>query len=82
MFEICNLGQNICKLFHILAHIPFITSKAELYSYHQKVNVRVASRVAKRLILNKAGLFEDNFFWEGVNLTSLQPPFIFQEKLI
>ena len=65
MFEICNLGQNICKLFHILAHIPFITSKTELYLFHQKVNVRVASRVAKRLNLNKAGLLRIVFSEQG-----------------
>ena len=44
-----NLGQNICRLFHFLGHFPFTTSETQLDYYHQKVNVWVASRVAKRL---------------------------------
>ena len=42
-------GQNICRLFHVLAQLFFTTSKTELDSYRQKVSVRVASRVAERL---------------------------------
>ena len=38
----------ICRLFHILTQFPISRSEAELYYYHQKVNVRVASRVAER----------------------------------
>ena len=38
-----NLGQNICKLFHILAQFLSTTSETELDHYHQKVNVWVAS---------------------------------------
>ena len=45
----CNLGQNICSLFHFLAQFVFITTETELHYYHQKVNVRVASWVAERL---------------------------------
>ena len=44
-----NLGQNIWRLFHFLAQFFFTTSEAELVYYHQKVSVRVASRVAERL---------------------------------
>ena len=33
----CNHGQNICRLFHVLAQI----------SFHRKWNVRVASRVVE-----------------------------------
>ena len=43
-----NLGQNIWRLFHFLAQFLFTTSKTELQYYHQKVSVRVASRVAER----------------------------------
>ena len=45
----CNLGQNIWRLFHILAKFVFTTSETELDYYHQKVNVRVVSQVAERL---------------------------------
>ena len=38
-----------CRLFHFLAQFVFTTSEKELDYYHQKVNVRVASRVAERL---------------------------------
>ena len=44
-----NLGQNIWRLFHFLAQFLFTTNETELGYYHQKVNVRVASRVAERL---------------------------------
>ena len=40
-----NLGQNICRLFHVFAQFLFSTSEAELDYYHQKVNVRVAERL-------------------------------------
>ena len=43
--ECSNLGQNICRLFHVLAQFPFMISEAELDYYHQKVNVRVAESV-------------------------------------
>ena len=44
-----NLGQNIWGHFHFLAQFFFTTSETELDCYHQKVSVRVASRVAERL---------------------------------
>ena len=44
-----NLGQNICRLFHVLAQFLFTSSQTELDYYHWKVNVRVTSRVAKQL---------------------------------
>ena len=50
LWLIFNLGQNICRLFLILAQFYFTTSKTELDYYHQKVSARVASRVAKRLM--------------------------------
>ena len=34
----CNLGQNICRLFHFLAQFLFTTSETEPDYYHQKVN--------------------------------------------
>ena len=34
--------------FTFLAQFPFTTSESKLDCYHQKVNVRVASRVAER----------------------------------
>ena len=47
-WHIC-LGQKIFGLFYFLAHLVFTTSEMKLDYYHQKVNVRVASQVAKRL---------------------------------
>ena len=47
--ETFNLGQNICRLFHLLAQFFFTTSETELDFYHQKVSARIASRVAERL---------------------------------
>ena len=44
-----NLGQNICRPSNIFAHLLSITNEMELDYYHQKVNVRVVSRVAERL---------------------------------
>ena len=44
-----NLGQNIQRLFHFLTQFLVTTNETELDHYHQKVNVRVASRVAERL---------------------------------
>ena len=45
----CNLGQNICRLFHFLAQFLFTTSETKLDYYYQKMNGRVASRVAEKL---------------------------------
>ena len=33
--------------FHALAQFPFTTSESELDYYHQKVDVKVASQIAK-----------------------------------
>ena len=41
--------DKILGLFYVLAQFLFTTSEMELDYYHQKVRVRVASRVAKRL---------------------------------
>ena len=43
-----NLVQKICRLFHALAQFLFSISERNLDYYHQEVNVRVVSRVAKR----------------------------------
>ena len=43
-----NLGQNNCRLFHVLAQLTFNPSERELVYYHEKVNVRVASWVSER----------------------------------
>ena len=43
----CNLGQNICGLFHVISQSIFTTSEIELDYYHQKMNVQVASLVAE-----------------------------------
>ena len=40
--------QNICRLFQFLTQFVFTTSETELDYYNQKVNVRVASRVAEQ----------------------------------
>ena len=36
-----KLGQNICRLFHVLVQFPFNISEMELVYYSQKVIVRV-----------------------------------------
>ena len=43
-----NLGQNICRFFHVLEQFLFTTSETELDYYQQKVDVRAASRVSER----------------------------------
>ena len=40
-----NLGQNIWRLFDVLAQFLFTTSETELDYYHQKVSSRVAERL-------------------------------------
>ena len=50
-----NLFQNICRLFHVLIQFLFTIWETELDYYHQKVNVRVASRVAKELKIYDLG---------------------------
>ena len=45
----CNLGQTICRLFHILPQFFFTASETELYYYYQKISAQVASRVTERL---------------------------------
>ena len=47
--ESCNLGQNICRLFHVLVHFLFTINETEVDYYHQKVTARVASPVAEQL---------------------------------
>ena len=49
LVNIYNLGQHIWRLFPYLAYFVFTTSEMELDYHHQKVKVRVASRVAERL---------------------------------
>ena len=44
-----QLLTNFCRLFRILAQLPFTTSELELDYYHQKVNVQVATQSAERL---------------------------------
>ena len=44
-----NLEQNIFRPLKIFAQVLFTTNEMELDYYHQKVNVRVVSRVAERL---------------------------------
>ena len=56
-----NLGPSICRLFQFLEQFFFTTSETGLDYYHQKVSVRVASRVAERLNtqdLRKLGNFK------------------------
>ena len=45
--QIWNLGQNIFRLFHVLAQLFFTKSDMELDYYHEKLNVRVASKVVE-----------------------------------
>ena len=44
-----NLGQNICRISHVLAQFRFTTKDTEPDYYQKKVNVRVAKRVVERL---------------------------------
>ena len=44
-----NLGQNICRLCHILAQFFFTASETEQDYYHQKDSERVSSQAAKPL---------------------------------
>ena len=46
-----NFGQNICRLFHVLAQFPLTVSEKELMYYHEKLNVRITSRVVEWLDL-------------------------------
>ena len=39
--------QNVCRLFQILAQFTFTKNEAELDYYHQKVNARVVSQIAR-----------------------------------
>ena len=41
--------KTFCRLFHVLAQFPFAIRESELNHYHQKVNLRVASRAEERL---------------------------------
>ena len=47
--HIYNFGQNIWRLFHVLAQFLFTTNETQMDYCHLKVNVQVASRVAERL---------------------------------
>ena len=46
--------------FHILAQFPFTTSESELDYHHEKVNLRVASRIAERLKTTDFRKFQEN----------------------
>ena len=48
-----NRGQIICRLSHALAQSPSTARKAELDYFPQNVNVRVTSRLVKRLDLSE-----------------------------
>ena len=45
----CDPSQYICRLFGDLAQFPFATSEMELDYHHQKLNVRIGSRVHARI---------------------------------
>ena len=44
-----SFKQNIDRLFHLLTQFVFTTNETDLYYYHEKLNVQVASRVAEQL---------------------------------
>ena len=46
---VCNLAQNISKLFNFLEQSLFTTSEMELDYYHQKENAGATSWVAEQL---------------------------------
>ena len=62
-----NRWKTVCSIFHILAQIPFTTSKRELDFYHQKVNTQIASRVIKRLLRLHVTVTYKLFTWFGQN---------------
>ena len=62
-----NLGQNICRLFHVLAQFLFTTSKTKPDFYQQKVNARIASRVSERSIF---GIFPRHFRHWGAKVST------------
>ena len=47
---IYNLGHNILELCNVLEQILFPTSKTKLHIYHQKLGIRLTSRVAEQLV--------------------------------
>ena len=47
IFPVSIKKENVCRLFQILAQFPFTKSETELDYYHQKVNARVVSQIAK-----------------------------------
>ena len=53
-------AKYICRHFYFLAQFLFTTSKIELHYYHQRVNVRDASRVAKKLNTSDLRKFQEN----------------------
>ena len=56
-----NLGHNICRLFCIFQRIPFAINETKTDYYHQKVNVRVPSKVAKQFKTKDLRLFYKNY---------------------
>ena len=55
-----NLGHNICRLFCIFGRILFAINEMKTDYYHQKVNVRVASKVVKKFKTKDLRLFYKN----------------------
>ena len=49
----CNLGQNICRLFHVLVQFVFTKSETKLDYYHLKMNIWFALRVTEQVNFNK-----------------------------
>ena len=51
MMKTCTtiLDRKFSDFFHVLAQFPFTVYEMELDHHHEKVNVRVASRVIKQL---------------------------------
>ena len=47
---VCNLGENICTLFYVLEQFLFATSETKPDYCHQKVNIRITSRVAEEAL--------------------------------
>ena len=57
--KLYNLGQNICRLFHVLAQLLFTASKTELDYYDQKANVRFIERLKASKIPDLLGFYSE-----------------------
>ena len=58
--KLYNLGQNICRLFHVLAQLLLTASKTELDYNDQRANVRVIERLKASKIPDLLGFYGEH----------------------